>query len=226
MQPSLRYPLIDWLRALAILLMFIYHFSYDLMTFNFMARETFNSFFMTAIGRSCLAIFMFCVGYSLALTHRNGIQWKKFWQRWLKIAGGAGLVSLGTYLSYPTYWIYFGILHCIAVTSIMVLPLLRTPNLSLVLGMAMMIAFVFFNYHLPFFQLDRPSLDYIPVFPWMWSALVGIGLHQFDLHKKIRLPYSRQAFWLSSHSLAIYLVHQPILVGITYVAQQITNNIH
>lgn len=218
-----RFALIDWLRAFAILLMVIYHFCFDLMSFNFITSATFNSLWMTAIGRSCLCIFMFCVGYSLAITHSQAIQWQKFWKRWLKIAGAAALVSLGTFITHPQHWIFFGILHCIAITSLVVLPFLRFPRIALVTGLIMAIAYIFFDRtlpwieSLPWFNFRRPSLDYIPIFPWMWGALVGIGMHSFNLHQKIQLPYSAKAAWLSNHSLAIYLIHQPILISLVYL---------
>lgn len=213
-----RYTLIDWLRALAIALMFIYHFSYDLMMLQLIEAASFNSITMTAIGRSCIALFMFCMGYSLALNHNNGMHWPKFWQRWLKIALAAGLVSLVTYLAYPQYWIFFGILHCIAVASLVLLPFLRFPKLALMAGLAMGIAYAFFHKTLPWPNIQRATLDYIPLFPWMWSSLVGVGMQSFKLHEKIHLPYSRSAEWLSRQSLIIYLVHQPVLMGIAYLA--------
>ena len=211
-----RFAIIDWLRAFAILLMIIYHFAYDLRQFGFIAPDTFNHIILLVIGRGCLCLFMFCVGYSLAIAHTDGIQWKKFFKRWVKVALAAGLVSLATFISHPQYWIYFGILHCIAISSLIALPFLRIPLIALVAGIAMMTAFWGWGAYLPWIHLNRPSLDYIPVFPWMGPVLMGIGMHYFKLHEYIQAPYSKLVEFLSRRSMEIYLIHQPILMGIVW----------
>ncbi|CAA0082207.1 Uncharacterised protein [BD1-7 clade bacterium] len=214
---SQRYTLLDYARALAIVLMLIYHFMYDLAAFHYIRYETFTSVWATVIGRSCLILFLICVGYSLGIAHPSGIRWNPFWRRWLKIAGAACLVSLGTYLSNQSTWIYFGILHNIALSSILGLFFLRIPYVALPAGLALMLAYYGWDYSLPWIRLSRPSLDYIPLFPWFGSVLIGIGLTAFQLHKKYRPRYSRPVEWLSQKSLIIYLVHQPLLMGAVWV---------
>ena len=216
-----RFPVIDWLRAFAILLMIIYHFSYDLAQFKLISYTSFNHIIMTVIGRGCLCLFMFCAGYSLALAHQNHFQWQKFFKRWLKIAAGAALVSLATLFSHPQYWIYFGILHCIAASSLLALLFLRIPLVALVTGIAMMTAFWGYGKYLPWIKLQRPALDYIPVFPWIGPMLIGLGTHRFRLHEKIRLPYNRIIELLSKRSMEIYLIHQPILMSIAWAISKL-----
>lgn len=217
MSPILpRFTIIDWLRATAIVFMVIYHFCYDLAEFGFITYATFNHTIITFIGRFSLCLFMFCVGYSLALTHGKGINWHSFFKRWIKIALAAALVSSVTFFSHPQYWIYFGILHCIAVTSLLALLFLRIPLIALITGAAMLVAYWGWGAYLPWIHLDRPSLDYIPVFPWIGPALIGIGLQRFRLHEQINPPPSKPVNWLSRHSLEIYLAHQPILMGMVW----------
>lgn len=92
-----RFAILDWLRAFAVLLMIIYHFLYDLQAFRLISSAAFNHITITIIGRSCLCLFMFCVGYSLAIAHGDKIHWQKFFRRWTKVALAAGLVSLVTF---------------------------------------------------------------------------------------------------------------------------------
>ena len=212
-----RYTLIDWLRAIAIVLMVIYHFTWDLAMQRLIEPAVFTGLPMTIIGRSCLCIFLFCVGYSLAISHKPVIQWRPFWQRWFKIALAAAAVSAGTWIAFPDKWIYFGILHCIAVASVLGLFFLRIPQLALVAGLALMISYWFFGKTLPWLHLARPSLDYIALFPWSGMVLIGIGAHHFAPHRIIRPPHSRIVEWLSRQSLWIYLIHQPILLGIAFL---------
>lgn len=211
-----RFSLIDWLRAIAIGLMVIYHFAFDLQNLQLISATSFYGPAMTAIGRSCLGLFMFCAGYSLALAHAEKIRWKNFGRRWLKIAGAAALVSVATYLTYPDYWIFFGILHCMAFTSLLLLPFLRLPRVSLAIGLGMLVAYAGFHINAPFPGHNHPSLDFIPPWPWSWSAFIGITACHYRLHERIRPPAQRLVELASRHSLVIYLIHQPILMGIAY----------
>ena len=212
-----RLALIDWLRALAIVLMVIYHFSWDLAMMQLIEQRTFSGPLMTFIGRSCLCLFLFCVGYSLALSHTPSIRWRPFWRRWLKIVLAAAAVSLATYVYMPTAWVYFGILHCIAVASLLGLLFLRIPLIALLAGSSLMISWWLFGSTLPWLHLPRPSLDYIALFPWSGMVLIGIGAHHYRLHERIRPPALAAPEWLSRHSLAIYLLHQPLLLGLAFL---------
>lgn len=215
-----RYTLIDYLRTLAIVLMVAYHCLFDLSQLRFIDVSIFNSLPATVVGRASLVLFLFCVGYSLALSHSNGIQWQKFFRRLLKISFFAGAVSLGTYISNPEAWIYFGILHHIAVASVAGLLFLRIPIIALLLGIACMAAFWGWGWYLPWIHLPRPSLDYIALFPWFGCVLVGIGCYRFQPHRYIRPPELKAITWLSEKSLWIYLIHQPVMMGSLWLLRQ------
>lgn len=212
-----RYALIDYLRCLAILLMIIYHFSYDLYKLGLISRETITLFIFIVIARTCLCLFLFCVGYSIALNDDATPHLKRFLRsfgkNWLKVTAGALLVTLTTYLLAPSNWIYFGILHCISISSLIALAFIRAPYIALIIGTFMMSAYWGWQYQLPWLRLNHFSLDYIPVFPWSGMVLIGLGCAQFHWHKKIQIPSHRWVYRISKHSLMIYLVHQPILIG-------------
>jgi uncharacterized membrane protein len=212
-----RYAIIDWLRTLAIVLMLIYHFIYDLVMFRLIDSSVFLSLPMTVLGRSCLCLFLFCVGYSLAISHSRGLRWRSYAVRLAKITVAASLVSLATWIAYPAHWIYFGILHCIAVASVLALLFLPFPTIAGLLGLALMSAYWFFDQTLPWFHAGRPSLDYIALFPWFGMVLIGIAGHRWRIHEHLRVKPQRWVQWLSRHSLAIYLVHQPLLIGLAFL---------
>ncbi len=156
-----------------------------------------------------------------------------------RIALAAAAISLATVFLFPESWIFFGILHCIALSSVLALPALAAP-LPLV-GLAA--ALVFAGPTLAGLAgapalLDAPALfflglgavvpttnDYVPLFPWFGFVLAGVGLGRLALP---RLAASRIGAWAprnrigrvatraGRHSLAVYLVHQPVLLGLLY----------
>lgn len=229
-----RYTLIDWLRATAIILMIIYHFMWDLVAVGLMSRDLFLSFEIRLVGRTCLILFLFCVGYSLALSHQNGIQWNQFFKRWSKLLIASAVISLLTYFIYPNKWVYFGILHHITVVSLLLLLFLKARLLALALGLYILLPYwldaiglcsvvpsVLYpwlnvcDYPKPF--LFRATLDYIDLTPWGGASLLGVGASYFELHKKIQPPRVLWIEKLSSYSFEIYLIHQPVLMALSYL---------
>ena len=229
-----RYTLIDWLRAFAIVLMVAYHFMWDLVEVGLMGRDTFNSFPIRTLGRACLITFLFCVGYSLSLSHADKINWHSFFKRWLKLAIISLAISLLTYLSYPSKWVYFGIIHHICVTSIFLLAFLKFRLVGLALGVYILLPYwfdalggcsllpktIYFwldNCRYPKLFLHSSTMDYIGLTPWVGASLIGMGASYFDLHKKIILPRVGFIEYISRYSLEVYLIHQPILLGLAFL---------
>jgi uncharacterized membrane protein len=75
-------------------------------------------------------------------------------------------------------------------------------------------------------QVNRLMVDYYPVLPWYGVALLGIfaghtlypgGQAQFHLPAIFDNPLVRGLAFLGQHSLLIYLIHQPILLGMLFL---------
>jgi uncharacterized membrane protein len=228
---------IDVARTVAILMMVTFHFTYDLEMFGFIPGGTTTHGFWALFARATAGSFLFLVGFSLYLSHGQGIRWPSFWKRFAKVAGAAALVSAGTFLVMPNTFVYFGILHSISVASLLGLAFLRLPAVvTLVLG-AVVIALP--NYvslpalNSPFFYWTGlstwwpPSIDYEPVFPWFGPALFGIGaakaLTALLPNALMQSAAAGQGSlqWLASfpgrHSLVIYLAHQPVLISVIWI---------
>ncbi len=82
---------------------------------------------MKLFGHGIAIAFLFIVGVSLVVARARGAGPRAFWRRFFLIAGAAGLVSLGTYFAFPQAFVFFGILHCIALASLLAAPLLPAP---------------------------------------------------------------------------------------------------
>jgi len=225
--PGARVVAVDALRGLAIVAMVAYHFSFDLALFRLARFDFEHDPFWLAARATIVATFMALVGVSLVLADRQGVAPAKRWRRIGAIAACALVVSAASYAMFPRTWITFGILHAIAVSSIAAWPLVRFPRAALALGIAIVVAGLVVAH--PAFDAPwlswigfttRPPAteDYVPLFPWLGVALAGITLGD-ALARRAFKPLDLVARapavlrWLGRHSLAIYMVHQPILIG-------------
>ena len=214
-----RSSVIDAIRGFTIILMIFFHFSFDLNNFGFIKVDIIHDHFWYFLPRLIVFLFLFAVGMSLTLAHLQKINWPNFWKRFLKITIFALLISITTYLMFPENWIYFGTLHAIALISLMSLPFLKKPNLSLFIALSLFIPSIFFGKNIPWFELSHQSWDYIAPFPWVGASLLGIFAAHKNLHL-INIPNNnavRSLNFLGRHSLFIYLTHQPILFGSVYL---------
>jgi len=229
---------IDIARGLALLAMAIYHFTWDLEFFGYVEPG------LTAVGgwklfaRCIASSFLFLVGVSLFLAHTNGIRWRPFLIRLAKVAGAATLISLATYVAMPEAFIFFGILHQIALASVLGLVFIRAPFWLTLLAAAAVIAA---PHYIRSEAFAHPALwwvglaptnprsnDYVPLFPWFGAVLIGIAAANFakssGLLERLRLAGQPRWTWpldfLGRHSLAFYLIHQPVLFGLVWIAVQ------
>ena len=116
---------LDALRGCAIVLMFIYHFCFDLNYFGVLQQDFNHDIRWLGFRAIILSSFLTLVGIGIALGHAEKIRWTAFWKRWRLVAGGAALVSIGTYVMFPNSYVYFGVLHHIALASLLALAFVR-----------------------------------------------------------------------------------------------------
>jgi uncharacterized membrane protein len=141
-----RFDRLDALRGLAIVWMAAYHFAFDLNHFGLLdPRQDFYRDPLWTVQRTCIvSLFLFCAGLGQAVALQAGQGWPRFWRRWAQVAGCAVLVSAGSAVMFPRSWIFFGVLHGIAVMLILVRVLglrLTGPGGTAVLaGVAVLVA--------------------------------------------------------------------------------------
>ncbi len=214
---------LDVLRGFTVVLMIIFHFSFDLNHFGFVSFDIIRHPFWYFFPRLIVFLFLFAVGAALTLAHADQIKWKPFFKRLLLISFWAAVISAATYYAFSDHWIYFGTLHAIAVVSVMSLPFLKRPWESLIVGLCLFIPSITMDITIPWFELPHSSWDYISPFPWVGASLLGIfaahkGIHLIDFPEN-KLVKSLK--YLGKHSLFIYLVHQPILFGILMLVMKL-----
>lgn len=232
-----RFAILDTARGIAILAMIFYHLCWDLSYFRFIAADVGYDPAWVAFARSILATFLLFAGISLVLGHGQGIRWRSFWRRWIFIVAGALVITLATWFAFPDSFVYFGVLHAIALFSLMGLAFLRLPIVLVALVAVVIIALPFFFSDplfnekvwswIGFWQVPPPTNDLVPVFPWFGVTLLGIVVARLILSSGLsqrlaaiaptgRLP--RLLALMGRWSLLIYVLHQPILLGLIYPA--------
>ncbi|MEM7438572.1 MAG: heparan-alpha-glucosaminide N-acetyltransferase [Pseudomonadota bacterium] len=230
-----RLPLIDIARTGAIVGMVIYHFVYDLGLFGVIPGDVAVNGFWKYLARGVAGTFLFLAGFSLVLAHGKGIRWSAFWRRFALVGGAALLVTVGTWLAMRGVFVYFGILHCIAISSLVAVAFVRLPAIFAALG-ALAIWAVVFVWPNGIFEavwlswlgistVTRPSIDLVPLLPWLAPCLLGVACAKWAAQTGVLREYLpdtrfvRAVGWPGQHSLVIYLIHQPILMGLIWATR-------
>jgi uncharacterized membrane protein len=223
-----RIPLVDVLRGVALAAMAVYHFAWDLSFYSLADFGVTENPLWIAFARAIAGSFLALVGAGLYLGHSNGVKWKPFLRRLAVIVAAALAISIASYFADPDGVILFGILHCIAASSVIGLLFLRAP-LALVVAAAIaclaapcVVASPAFNglgwVWLGLGSEVRPSNDYNPLLPWFGMVLAGIAVARIVPRDKWPSwqPHdivTRMLALIGRHSLLFYLLHQPVLLG-------------
>jgi uncharacterized membrane protein len=227
-----RIPAIDLARGAALVGMALYHLSWDLAYFRIFPGTFPVDPPMRVFSHVVAGAFLLLVGVSLALAHSAAVNWRGFLRRLAIVGAAAALVTLATYEFAPDEAVFFGILHCIAVASALALWLVRAPPWVALATAALAFSAPFFLVSQSFNSLGfvwlglstwtPRTLDWRPLFPWSGFVFLGLGLTCLAPRGLASLPFARwrpvaapwrALTWAGKHSLAIYLVHQPILFG-------------
>jgi len=224
---------VDCARGLALIGMAAYHLTWDLADFRLVSPDLPFTPGMRLLSHTVASVFLALVGVSLALAHRKGFNASAFWRRLMIVGGAAALVTAGSVVFAPGEGIFFGILHCIAAASLIAAPFVAAPAwASLAVGLAAIAAPFLIHSRL----FDPPwllwlglgealpnTLDWRPLLPWAGVVFLGLAAARTPgVMRNLTSPErwraasgaARAACFAGRHSLPIYLVHQPILIGL------------
>lgn len=233
---------VDSWRGVAIIAMVVYHLVFDLQAFGglpIVLHEGFWFYFQRFIAISFIAL----AGVSAVLSYNRALAKqgaagglaRRFVRRGLQVFGLGMLLSLGMRIAgLPP--IDFGVLHLIGASIVCSVPFLRSSRLTLAAAAALYA----FSYALktmgvqaaPGFRwlvplgIEPPGYYYSDYFPFPhWFALFLLGIFAGTVlyqggRRKFFLPDYGGSFpfpllqLVGRHSLFIYLLHQPVLIGL------------
>lgn len=231
-----RLPVIDFVRGSALIAMAIFHFAWDLENFSFaragLTAEIEWKLFARAIASSFLAL----VGISAWLAYHNGFNARSFYKRLAYVGGAAAIITIATLYATPKAFIFFGILHNIAVSSLLILLFMRMPAIVVFVLGALTLSTPWWArtallddpiwWWSGLSQLIPKANDYVPIFPWFGWVLIGLtiakAMHHYNIWSKLSRfeltgKIARLLRFFGRHSLIFYLVHQPIMIGLLYL---------
>lgn len=238
---------IDLLRAAAMLWMTAFHFCFDLDFFGLIQEDFYRDPLWTGQRTAIVSLFLFTAGLSQAVAVHQGQTWARFWKRWLQVAGAALLVTAGSVAMFPNSFIYFGVLHGIAVMLIVVRATAGWGAWLWWLGglaIALKFAAPYAMAHWPALGvLNEPALnwlglidrkpiteDYVPLIPWLGAMWWGMAAGEWALRHRPHWLGSADAattgvrrglVTLGRWSLSYYLLHQPVLLGLVWLCVQL-----
>ena len=236
---------VDLLRGIAIMLMVLYHFAFDLNYFGLVKIEV-NSGIFLSLARLTVSLFLLLVGLSLSLSlsraERLGRQdrfKRRLFRRSVWILALALCITIVTYLLLGRGYIVFGALHLIGLSLLLAYPFLGMGWKNFIFGSVLIILGLYVpeisveHYWLLWLGLAPPgfySLDYVPLLPWFGVVLYGVGLggllypgyrrrvEQLDRPTFSGFAWIRLLCYLGRNSLAIYLIHQPLIIMLMILA--------
>jgi uncharacterized membrane protein len=233
---------IDLFRGIALCVMIIFHFLYDLNHFSITNFHLYSGFF-SYLAQFTASIFVILAGVSLSISYVKAKQYqlsekeiqRKFIIRGLKIFFLGMVLTFFTWYAIPERYIVFGVLHCIGASIILSILFLRYHLLNYLVGIIFIGAGLYlrtmtfdFQWLLPLGLLPQRfyTIDYFPLLPWFGVVLFGIALgktlypnaqRRFYITEEINGHIPQGICFFGRHSLHVYMLHQPILLALIFL---------
>ena len=216
---------LDSLRATALVMMLVLNFVTDLNHFGIMNTETGDQWWWLA--RLAASLFVGISGVSYFLAHRLEYDFTKTSGRTKRLIFWAFVITIITYIFEPSAYVRFGVLHLLALASIVAFPVARKPEFALGIGLILLIIPLSSNSNLVWLGLRETgflAVDYFPLNPWLGIFFIGLALASriYPEGKPLtEIQWPERWLWFGRNTLTIYVIHQPILIGLLVLTGQV-----
>lgn len=224
--------IIDFVRGLACIAMFFFHFAYDLYVTGLvetsLTKNTLGLYFQYGI----LGSFVLISGFSFTLSTRSsGIKLNRFWARVSKLGLLAIGITIATYIVMPEVYVRFGVIHFFTFATLAALLFINMKKWVMILGILIVVTGVLITrdglfpepwlYMTGLMSERPPSIDYIPLIPWFGVFLIGMSLGHCNALRnmlaKFRRPnvsFVHAIIRLGRNALAFYAIHQLVIYAV------------
>lgn len=192
LQTAARYRLLDELRGLDLISMMLYHGMWDVVFLFGVAQKWYTGRPGFVWQQSICWVFLLLSGFCLPLGHHP-------FRRGAVVFGAGALVTAVTLLFLPEDVVWFGVLTLLGSSMLLTAaldPLLRRVPPAVGVAVSALL-------------------------PWLFLFWAGYFLHHLvgrerlaPLRKSVCPPLG----WMGRHSLVLYLLHQPVILGVLTVA--------
>ena len=217
---------LDSLRATALVMMLVSNFVTDLNYFGIMEVEKGDQWWWLA--RTTAFLFVSISGISYFLAHKKQYDFLKTFDRTKNLIFWAFAITIITYIFEPSAYVRFGVLHLLALASIVAFPLARRPVYALGLGAVLLLLPLSPNPNLVWLGLQETgtfAVDYFPLNPWLGIFFIFLALSSQiypDSKPLLNFQWPERWLWFGRNTLPIYVIHQPILIGFLILSGQVS----
>jgi len=235
---------LDVLRGFAIVGMVFLHILWDLDYFGLVPLDMNIYRFQGVVPLMFFLLVGVCLAVGKTKRDNLSIEKQKMRQQRL-ILRGLKIFSIGmifttiTLIAMPGRPIIFGVLHFIGLSIILSIPFLKLKSFNILFAALFILA----GFIVGGVVVENPTalhlaiglhqanvwghtVDYFPLMPWFGVTLFGVALGNFlycGNERRFKMPdFSERkpvaaVSWLGRHSLAIYMLHQPVIAGVLFV---------
>ena len=180
--------LINYLRGIAFILMFIYHIFVILKVLN--NNNYLNNYYINLIGVIARNIFILLVGVSLYLSYAKSDNFntykKKQLARSIKIYFIAIIITIFTYYTMFEYYIVFGVLHFISVTILLLHNFVNNFKILAIICLICLYlsskkymiyskySFINYIYNIVGLHIYKNTIDSFPLIKWIPLVIFSI----------------------------------------------------
>ena len=215
-QTAARYRLLDELRGLDLISMMLYHGMWDVVFLFGVAQKWYTGRPGFVWQQSICWVFLLLSGFCLPLGHHP-------FRRGAVVFGAGALVTAVTLLFLPEAVVWFGVLTLLGSAMLLTAaldPLLRRVPPAAGAALSALLQALYAGYTTAYFGFMPKSFfstDYFPLLPWLFLFWAGYFLHHL-LGRGRLAPLRRSVCpplgWMGRHSLVLYLLHQPVILGV------------
>ena len=217
---------LDSLRATALVMMLISNFVSDLDYFGIMEVVKGDKWWWLA--RVNGVSICFYIGISYFLAHQKEYDFMITFKRTQRLIFWAFAITLVTYFFAPDAYVRFGVLHLLALASIVAFPVARKPLYAFGIGVFLLVIPLSSNSNLVWLGLQETgtfAVDYFPINPWLgiFFIFLSAACKIYPAGKPVlSFKWPEKWLWFGRNTLIVYVIHQPILIGLLILSGNVS----